>query len=211
MKNKKKIGLIVFVTICVIFIVACIIIQVIVKNDIKELDKEAEKYETMIIKAKNGEEIETQYIHVEDDKFFVKVPTSFYQLDYETITKKYSGDVPTVVFSSDDTKINVAINMTDVDMKNNEVMDYRIQFENIYKDRAEILDTDYYEVDGHNVGKIRMVSQAIDTKIYNNSVFFSYNDKLVIVTFNCTEDLRDEWERIGDFIIDSLFFTDNTK
>ena len=46
-------------------------------------------------------------------------------------------------------------------------------------------------------------------KIENYLTHFSYEDKLVIITFNCTEALRDEWENVGDFIIDSLFFTDN--
>lgn len=209
MKNKKRVGLIIFSVICVIFIVICIVIQIIVKSDMKKLDKEAEKYETMITETRSGEQIETEYIHIGQDKFFVKVPTTFIQLDSEMINKKYQGDVPDVVFSTEDTKINIAINKTNVTMKNNEVLQYRLEFEKIYQDRAEILDTDYYEVDGHNVGKIRMISQAVDTKIYNNSLFFSYDDKLVIVTFNCTEDLKDEWEEVGNFIIDSLFFTDN--
>lgn len=209
MKNKKRVGLIIFSVICVIFIVICIVIQIIVKSDMKKLDKEAEKYETMITETRSGEQIETEYIYIGQDKFFVKVPTTFIQLDSEMINKKYQGDVPDVVFSTEDTKINIAINKTNVTMKNNEVLQYRLEFEKIYQDRAEILDTDYYEVDGHNVGKIRMISQAVDTKIYNNSLFFSYDDKLVIVTFNCTEDLKDEWEEVGNFIIDSLFFTDN--
>lgn len=209
--KKKKLGIMIFVALCVIVIIVCVVIQVIVRKDMQKLEKEAEKYETMITETKSGEEIETQYIHVEEDKFFIKVPTSFQQLDYETITKKYNGDVPDVVFSNDDTKINVAINMTDIEMQNDEVLDYRTQFEDIYKDRAEILSTDYYEVNGHNVGQIKMVSEAIDTTIYNNTIFFSYNDKLVIATFNCTEDLREDWENVGDFIIDSLFFTDNNE
>ena len=209
MKKKKNIGVIIFVSVCILFTVGCIIAHFFIQKDMKELDKEAEKYETMITETKSGEKIETQYIHVNDDKFYVKVPTTFIQLDEEMINKKYQGDVPDVVFSTEDTKINIAINMPDIAMANDEVLEYRDEFVSIYEDNADILDTDYYEVDGHNVGKIRMVSQAVDTKIYNNSLLFSYNGKLVIVTFNCTEDLRDDWENVGDFIIDSLFFTDN--
>lgn len=209
MKKKKNIGVIIFVSVCIIFTVACIIVQFFIKQDMKELDKEGEKFESMITETANGTEIETQYIHIEDDKFFVKVPKNFIQLDAETINKKYQGDVPNVVFSSEDTKINVAINQTDVAMSNDQVLEYRKEFESIYKNSAEILETDYYEVNEHNVGKIRMVSQAVDTKIYNNSIFFSYEDKLIIVTFNCTEDLRSEWEEVGNFIIDSLFFGDD--
>ena len=33
---------------------------------------------------------------------------------------------------------------------------------------------------------------------------FSVDGKLRLVNFNCTEDLRTEWEEVGDFIINSL-------
>ena len=53
---------------------------------------------------------------------------------------------------------------------------------------------------------MKLVSSAYDTNIYNNMLCFSYNGKLVIINFNCTVNLKDEWEKVGDFIIDSLFF-----
>lgn len=208
MKNKKRVGMIIFSVICIIFVVACVIIQVIVRKDMKELEKESEKYDTLIVETKSGEEVETEYIRVEDNKFFIKVPTSFNQLDYETIIQKYEGNVPGVVFSNDDVSINIAISMTDDNMKNDEIADFKTQMEEILFENGEIISSDYYTVDNHHVGKIKLISDAEDTRIYNNMIFFSYNDKLVIITFNCTENLKDEWENVGDFIIDSLFFTD---
>ena len=206
--NKKILGMIIFTIVWLIIIITCVVIQIIMKNQTEQLEKESEKYETMIVKTKSGEEIETQYIHVEDTKFFIKVPISFIQLDSETINQKYNGDVPGVVFSNDDININIAISMTDNAMKNDEIKSYKDQMEELMKNNADIVSSNYYEVDEHNVGQIKLVTKAIDTNIYNNMIFFSYNDKLVLVTFNCTEELRNEWENVGDFIIDSLFFTD---
>ena len=126
--DKKKLGMTIFFSVCVIIIVVCIIIQVIVNNETKELEKESEKLDTLTTTTKSGTEIETEYIRVEDNKFFIKVPTNFKQLDAETISQKYSGDVPGVVFSNEETTINVAINMTDNDMKNDGIKDYKTYY-----------------------------------------------------------------------------------
>ena len=207
--DKKKLGMTIFFSICAIIIVVCIIIQVIVNNETKELEKESEKLDTFVTTTTSGTEIETEYIRVEDNKFFIKVPTSFKQLDAETISQKYSGDVPGVIFSNEETTINVAINMTDNDMKNDGIETYKAYMEGLLKENnGEVISSNYYEVDNHNVGQIKLISNATDTNIYNNTIFFSYNDKLVIITFNCTSDLQEEWQGVGDFIIDSLFFTD---
>ena len=207
--DKKKLGMTIFFSICAIIIVVCIIIQVIVNNETKELEKESEKLDTFVTTTTSGTEIETEYIRVEDNKFFIKVPTSFKQLDAETISQKYSGDVPGVIFSNEETTINVAINMTDNDMKNDGIENYKTYMEGLLKENnGEVISSNYYEVDNHNVGQIKLISDSQDSKIYSNTIFFSYNDKLVIITFNCTSDSQEEWQGVGDFIIDSLFFTD---
>lgn len=195
--------------ICVVVIVAvCIVVQVVLNKDTERMKEESKKLETLVTQTKSGQTIETEYTHVDENKFYIKVPKTFKQLDYETIIQKYSGDVPKIVFSNEETTINLAISITDNNMKNNQISSYQTYMEGILKNNAEIIDTDYYEVDKHNVGKIKLVTEGVDTDIYNNMICFSYNDKLVIVAFNCTAELREEWQEVGDFLIDSLFFTE---
>ncbi len=71
---------------------------------------------------------------------------------------------------------------------------------------SDIVESKSYKVDGHTIGEMKLVTKAVDTNIYNHMLFFSYHDKLVIITFNCTEELRNDWEQVGDFMIESLFF-----
>lgn len=206
---KNKTWKIILGIVCVVVIVAvCITIQVVLNKDTERMQEESKKLETLVTQTKSGQSIETEYTHVDENKFYIKVPKSFKQLDYETIIQKYSGDVPKIVFSNEETTINLAINITDNNMKNNQISSYIKYMEGILKNNAEVIDTDYYEVDNHNVGKIKLVSKGTDTDIYNNMICFSYNDKLVIATFNCTVELREEWQEVGDFLIDSLFFTE---
>lgn len=206
MKDKKKIVKIVFGIVCVLIITVCIIIQIIIKNENKKLEKESQKYETLVVETLSGNKIETEYTHIDNKNFYIKIPKNFKALDYETIIKKYNGDVPNVVFSNDETTINIAISTTENKMNNRQIKGYIEYMNDLLKDYSEIVNTKFYEVDNHNIGQIKLISNATDTKIYNNMICFSYDDKLVIITFNCTEDLKDEWSNVGDFIIDSLFF-----
>lgn len=206
MKKGNKIVKIVLGIVFAIIITACIVIQVVIKEDSKRLEKESQKYETLTTQTKSGEQIETEYIHIEENEFYVKIPKTFKQLDYETINKKYNGDVPNVVFSNDETTINIAISITENEMKNDQIESYKEYMEKMLKSNSEIISSNYYKEGNHNIGQIKLMSNAVDTKIYNNMIFFSYNDKLVIIAFNCTEELKEEWQNVGDFITDSLFF-----
>lgn len=207
--NKKKVGLTIFYSACVIFIIVCIIIQVKVNKETEELEEEAKKFESLVTTTKSGEQIETEYTHIESNKFFIKVPTSFRQLTSEEINQKYIGNVPETVFSNEDGSINVAINTTENEMKNEEISSYKIQMENDAKENNwKVISSNYYEVDNHNISQIKMISSVNNSNIYNNTIAFSYKDKLVLITFKCKEELKEEWEGIGDFIIDSLFLAD---
>lgn len=204
MKDKKQKRTVIFGIICAVIIGVCLVIQFVIKKEDKELQKE--KLEILTIKTESGIEIETEYYSFNNSKFYLKIPKSFKQLDYETITKKYNGNVPNIVFSNEETTINVAVSLTDNEMSNTQIKSYKEAMENLLKNNSEIITSDLYEVSGHNIGKIKLISNAQDTSIYNNMILFSYNGKLVIVTFNCTTELQKEWQSVGDFIIDSLFF-----
>lgn len=206
MKNKKKLATTIFGVICVIVVLVCIVIQVVIAKKDKDLVKESEKYKTMIAETKSGKKIETEYIHVDDCKFYIKIPKNFKKLNYEEITNKYNGNVPNIVFSNDELTINIAISVTDNKMADTEIKAYQEYIEDLLKSNNEIMETKNYQVDNHNIGKIRLISKTTNTNIYNNMIFFSYQGKLVIITFNCKEELKEEWKSVGDFIIDSLFF-----
>lgn len=204
MKNKTD-KLVSIVIICVIVGIA-VIAYFFLKSDSKNLENEKEKLNNLIVETKDGTLIQTEYTAVDDNKFYVKVPTYFHKMTDEEIQTKYPTDGPSIVFSNDETTINVAFKLTDDKMANNEIEDFQNTMVNVLKESGEIITTDYYGVDNHNVGTIKVLTHASDTDIYNHMMFFSYEGKLVVITFNCTADLQDNYEVVGDFIIESLFF-----
>lgn len=173
-------------------------------NDNKSFKNLDEKYKDMVTKTKNGTEIETDYVYIDDNSFYFKVPINFRELSEDEIKGKYSGTLPDIVFSNDDTTINVSINLTNYKLKDTQISTYiNYVIDNI---DGEIISKDTYIVDKHTIGNIKFINNAEDASIYNNIVYFSYDEKLVIISFNLTTDLMEEWENVGEFIIDSLIF-----
>ena len=204
MKGNKKLKIILISIIILVIIIVTIILINNYKTK-KELEERLEKINTLEITTVSGENIVTEYKNILEENFFIKIPTTFTELDDDIIADNYYGNLPQVVYSNDDVTINVLINMTDDEMNNEQIKDYFDEMLTILADNSRIIYSDYYEVDNHNVGNIKYMSNSVDSKIYNNTIYFSYNNKLVLVSFNCTEQLQDEWQKVGDFIIESLY------
>lgn len=122
------------------------------------------------------------------------------------INIKYPNDnPPSFVLTNDKTAVNIAVNITNVPMKNSQIKNYMDAMVEQLSTNNPVIHT-RFERDNHEVGDIRFVSKAVDTNIYNHMIVFSDNGMLRIVSFNCTEELQEEWQEIGDFIINSIRF-----
>ncbi len=165
---------------------------------------------SLTIENGKGEKIAAERVTVADKKFSFLVPTDFKKLSAEQIAKKYSGEVPGVVYSKNADKIEVdlAISTTNNEIKNSEIKDYLNAMEGIMKEVSEVIDTNYYDVSGHNIASLQLVTDSTEGKMYNHMIFFSYEGKLVLVSFNCANDQREAWEKAGDNIINSLEFAE---
>ncbi len=211
MKNMKKTPAILLISICIVAVIICVIVTIVLNNDSRELEKESEKLNTLVAETSDGERIETEYTRIDNDKFFFKVPVNFVRWDDETIMKKYSGNVPDIVFSNEETTVNLILSFTEDIIANDQIEVYKNSAEITFTEIGEIIESDCYEVDGHNVGRIKVITPATDTDIYNDMIFFSYDDELIVLSFNCISELSEKWRSVGDFLIDSLFFTDNEQ
>lgn len=154
----------------------------------------------------DGEKIETTYYHVDDNEFFIKIPTDFHTLTTAEINKKYSGEVPDIVFANSDNNVNIAISINNATVKNDQIEEYLNVMIELLEGSGDIIKSDYYEVNQHNIATIKVATSGSDGEFYNHMMFFSYNDKLVVIAFNCNLSERKTWENVGDFVLDSLYF-----
>lgn len=165
------------------------------------------KDETVMIENGKGEQVESKYVSLEGYKYRILVPTSFKTLTAEEIAKDYgTNDAPELVYANEENTVNIAFSKPNNSLKNDEVKEYLDAMKTILNTSMEVISAEAVEKDGHTIGVLKVVSELDDEKIYNEMAFFSYEDKLAIVTFNCRDKVRSEWEKVGNSIIDSIKF-----
>ncbi len=143
-----------------------------------------------------------------NDKIELKIPKKFERMSEELMKLKYPSERrPTLVYSNESGEINVALNLTQNKASQDLIESYVQNFVDMFKNMhptAEWKDSGVKEINGQKVGYLKLITPAIDTKIYNTVFFTDLDEKLLLSTFNCTEKNIAEWEQIADEIMNSL-------
>ena len=203
---KKKTSIIISIIVAVV-VAVLIGVQIYFNGKTEELKKIEENLNKLSIATKSGENIELEYINFENGEFYLKVPKNFTQMSEEMLNVKYpNGNPPTYAYTNKETTINLAISISDANMKNEAIKPYLETMKTQMDSQAEVLETKVSNNDGHEIGQIKMITKAEDTEIYNHMMIFSCNDKFRVVSFNCTKELQEEWQDVGAFMIESLMF-----
>jgi len=152
--------------------------------------------------------IELEIKSLLNDKVELKIPTKFEIMSEELMKVKYPSERrPTLVYSNESGGINVALNLTENKASQKMIEPYVENFVNTFKNMypsAEWKGSGTKKINGRKVGYLKLITPAIDTKIYNVMFFTDLNNKLLLCTFNCTEKSIDEWENTADEILNSL-------
>ena len=205
--KRKKLFLILGIALVCLAVGGYFIIDHMLNQDLQKQQQELDELANMQAATKSGKTVEMELFSFSDGRFFLKLPKSFAPMDESLIAVKYpSGNAPTHVFTNEQTTINVALNITENNMPDDEIALYIKYMEQELEGSMEILSSGITEKAGRQIGQISFRSAAVDTDIYNHFLAFSDDGKLVLITFNCTVNLQDEWQPVGDFILQSLHF-----
>lgn len=155
----------------------------------------------------NGDKIAAEYVALKDFDYRVLIPKDFRMMSTDEIKDAFGteDDAAIVAYTNDDDVV-VALMKPENGLSNDDVEAYLTAMESILKLSADVISTNFYEKDGHNIATIKYVTEAGGEKIYNYVTSFSDNDKLAIVNFACKDDQRAEWEKLGDEITNSIEF-----
>lgn len=209
-EEKGNVKILKMVLVCLVIAIILIGVYIVPKyiiNDEGKVIKENIE-ETFEVTRKDGEVIKTEYYTFDNDNFYLKIPKEFDSMSSDLVNVKYSnGNVPTYVLTNEETTINVVVNVTQDKMNNESITPFLETMKQTLSSSSEILESNVYEKENHYIGEIKFISEASDTDIYNHMIMFSVDDTLRIVSFNCTKELKENWENVGDFIIDSLTFS----
>jgi len=143
-----------------------------------------------------------------NDKVELKIPKEFDIMSEELMKLKYPSERrPTLVYSNETGGINVALNLTENKANQDLIEPYVENFVNTFKNMypsAEWKGSGTKDINGQKIGFLKLITPAIDTKIYNVMFFTDLNGQLLLCTFNCTENNIKEWETTADEIMNSL-------
>lgn len=185
-----------------IFIILIISFLLIACDIRSERDKDLDVFE---VTTSDGTRIEFKY--VDFNEYSIKVPTNLEVMDEETKALKYpSTRAPQIVYTNEETSINLALQNQDDNMTNEQIPKFTRTMQKTFESMGEVKSVDFFVRDGHKIGEIKFISQAVDTKIFNHMIFFSVDKKLEIVSFNCVVDYQEEWEDVSNLIINSIKF-----
>ena len=211
MEKKGKKGLIIFYVVCSIILITCFFVTRHFKKESEKLDEINEILDTLTIETTSGEVIETEYFTI-NEEYLIKIPINFERLSDESIAIKYpENDTDKIVYSNEDTTLNLVMEFSETKLSNEEVKNYIEDFTEDIKDDASDIKTEFFEREGYNFGIVSFISNAVDTDLYNRMMIFSIDGKLRVASFNSTIDLKDEYEPIANFITDSIMIHSSQK
>lgn len=139
---------------------------------------------------------EYRIIPLYGDKIKLSIPKDFTLMSNEMKRRKYPvGNNPDFVFTNNEGTVNIAFNHTPVTVRNNDVVSFENTFLQQLQNSNPINMTHRVElINEAEFVVFEFTSQAVDTKVYNLLFLTNLDGKLLLGTFNCTDDLKKDWE-----------------
>lgn len=145
-----------------------------------------------------------------DNKITLQVPPGLHKMTDEQFKLKYPNpnNKPSLVLTDDNVEVNLVINH----MKQYDLNDEQLEwFKNGQVDAMKkkypdmkILGDGVTTANGKKVAFIKAMTPARDMQIYNYFLFTHLEGKLLLLSFNCGEKLKKDWEKTADNIMGSL-------
>ena len=205
---KRKEIILGVIGIVVIVVVAFFLANLIHDNHVKSLNEEENNKQE---EEKEEEKIEVDGVEINfktyrvDSSFFLNVPDTFIMLDEETLKSKYNyNNRPELVFMSEADTEHIFVSTTNEDMTDDGLEAY-LNNRIAGLTGMTVIDSGVYQK--YDKTFARLV--ATDANTYYNLRFFTLDNKLVTVEFNCSVSVYEEWEDVVNEIMDSICFNED--
>jgi len=141
-------------------------------------------------------------------KVKVFIPDSFSVMTEEMLKLKYPTDNrPTLVYTNESGSVNIVFNHTQNRIKKADYPEFIESFKAALANQyptAQFYRTGIETINGNSVGIIELITPAIDTDIYNLMWFAELDGRILLISFNCTIDQKDDWIEAANFILESF-------
>ena len=148
-----------------------------------------------------------------NNKIELLLPKDWKPMSEALVQKKYPGPrPPSLVYSDITGSVSIAFNHTDSKASPDVLDKYKEALKaglmNAYPDAVWEKEA-ITEINGKKVGVFEVFTETADDKIYNYMVFTDVEGRLMICSFNCTENRLKTWKPVAQQIVNSLKFLAN--
>lgn len=143
-----------------------------------------------------------------DGRVTMLIPVAFEPMSEEMLSVKYPSDRrPTLVFTNPSGSVNVAINYTRNRALNEQIPEVHEVVEKGL--RRQFPTSQWYSSEsgqkaGEHYFRLDLVTPAVDTDIRNIMLGISLDNRVLLISFNCTRETEAQWVSLGQQIIDSV-------
>lgn len=153
-------------------------------------------------------DIELNPTTVLNGKLSLLIPGQFSVMDDEALRIKYPNERrPTLAYTNESGSVNVAINHTKDRLPKTKIEAFHKQMDGMFRNlypSATWFESGVIEINGCNWLTLNLRTPAVDTEIRNIMVGTSVEGRLLLVSFNVTKELEDEWLEPAEAIVNSL-------
>lgn len=143
-----------------------------------------------------------------DGKLSLLVPDEFSLMTPDVLKLKYPGSRrPTIAFTNEGGSVNVAINHTQDTLAPNQIATLHQEMDATIRKQipqAKWSFSGLQDYQGRKWMQLEFESPAVDTNIQNIMVASSVDGRMLLVSFNSTQELAGKWLEPGREIIKSL-------
>ncbi|MEM7455215.1 MAG: hypothetical protein AAF456_12770 [Planctomycetota bacterium] len=137
----------------------------------------------------------------------ILIPDGFSEMDDDMMRSKYPGpNSPAVVYTNEAGSVNIAFNHTQDRASPSQLQQLHQQLDNSIRQaqpNARWMFSGRWHHHGREWVQLEFQSQAIDTTVHNMMIATPVEGRILIVSFNCTDELSGEWLGVGREIIGS--------
>lgn len=198
----------IFIVITLVLIVATIFLYI--NNDNSNILPENELMSQLEVTIEDQDNLDSYYSKklLFSGLLSIDIPRDFEIMSEEIAQVKYPTESrPTLIYTNEDTTVNVAFNLTDDLLSANELPLFRVNLlESLIAayPSATWLSDELRKINDKTVGMIEFITTALDMDIYNLLIVFELEGRVMLASFNAPAEQLEQWKPIAHDVMNSL-------
>ncbi len=173
-----------------------------------ELKKETNTTDSLSGNLARKDKISIKKFTFLSGKLQLEIPSELKPMDSEMYSLKYPSDnmMNTKAYSNTDGTVSLLISRRPETSSQHDLPNYKQMLYETYSKNSSIdfIKCEIEKIGGRDFIVTEMITPAIDINIYNLMLIISLEDKLAIITFNCTVDKVGKWKPVASRIMSSI-------